>query len=122
MTSLQGLSFFKIFYSGLTTGTPKVEEIQSLNLHQPNVDQKIIPTHCNHGYNEPNNGSWSDKLFLFVSRKVVHIYLNSHIKINDWISLPNRLSPNGSKPIEKPQRENNGSDVNHRSCFFFNLF
>ena len=105
-----------------TTRTPQIEEIKSLYFHQPNVDEEVITSHEGKGNEEPNNGFWSDKLFLFVSRKIVHICLNSHKKINDWFSLSNRLPPNGCKPIEEPQRENNGPDINQGSCLFLNLF
>ena len=77
-------------------------EIKSLNTHQPNVNQEVITTHNDHGNDKPDNGLWSDKLFLFVGRKIVHISLNSPKKINDWITLSNRLPPNGCKPVEEP--------------------
>jgi hypothetical protein len=108
--------------SASATRTPEVEEIKSLNLHQPNIDQEIISSHANQGNDKQDNGFWSDKLLLFVSRKIVHFYLNSPKKINDCISIPNRLSPNGRKPIEEPQRENNSPDINQGSGFFLNLF
>ncbi len=85
-----------------TTRTPKIEKIKPLNLHQPNINQEVISTHEGKRNDEPNNGLWSDKLFLFVSRKIVHISLNSHKKIYDWFSSSNRLTPNGCKPIEEP--------------------
>ncbi len=93
-----GLSFFDIRYPGLmttasaTTRTPKVKEIKSLNLHQPNIDKKVISRHAGKGNEEPNNGFWSDKLLLFASQKIVHISLNSPRKINDWVSLPSRFT------------------------------
>ena len=63
-------------------------EIKSLNTHQPNVNQEVITTHSDHGNDKPDNGLWSDKLFLFVGRKIVHISLNSPKKFYDWIFFP----------------------------------
>jgi hypothetical protein len=75
---------------------------QVLEPSSNNVYQEVISCHEGKCNDEPNNGLWSDKLFLFVSRKIVHISLNSHKKIYDWFSLSNRLTPNGCKPIEEP--------------------
>ena len=52
--------------SPTTTAGPKVEEVQTLNLHQTDVDQQVIKETCDKCDDKPDYRLGGDKLFLLL--------------------------------------------------------
>ena len=98
-------------------------EVESLNFHQPPVDEVVIPGHGDERNDEPSNRFYGDKFSLFFDRciRCIHFCI---FPLKDILYSLSRgpLPPNGSEPVKKPQTKNNGRDVDPRSGFLFKFF
>jgi hypothetical protein len=98
---------------------PKIEEVQPLDFHQPDIDQKVVTAHACKRNDEPDNGFGCNKFSLFFY-DIIHISFNS--PKDEIKTLSNKLAPNGCKPIKEPKTKNHGSNINQGSSLFLNLF